>query len=428
MNEEIVKITDGINLHFVNTDKFKTDLIAAFFVTELNRENVTKNALIPAVLRRGTEKLKTMKDISIKLEDMYGSVLDASSDKLGDRQVVQFYINSLNNKYALDSTDIQGEAIELLCDIILNPKLVEGCFDEEFVEGEKETLRELIEAKINDKGSYSMVRCVEEMCVEEPYGLYKFGYVEDLEKIDAKNLYEQYKKLLSTAETHIYLSGSFNKDEIVEKIKNRFNVIDRKYENKNINTYISEKKYENREVIERQDVTQGKLVLGYRLNDIDISKDLQKVVLYATVLGGTPGSKLFQNVREKASLAYTIRSIYVKHKGILMVAAGIEIDKYDEAHSLILKQLDDIKNGEISEEEVKDAKSYLTNSYKSFYDDQSSIINFDMGQTLLNNEDSIDECIDKINSVTKDDIVEIAQKLELQLTYFLTGKEEDNND
>ena len=428
MNEEIVKIFEGINLHFVNTDKFKTDLIAAFFVTDLNRESVTKNALIPAVLRRGTNKLQTMKEISVKLEDMYGSVLDASSDKLGDRQVVQFYINSLNNNYALDSMDIQGEAINLLCDIILNPKLVDDCFDEEFVKGEKETLRELIEAKINDKGSYSMVRCVEEMCSGEPYGLYKFGYVEDLDKIDAKNLYEQYKKILATAEIHIYLSGLFNKDDIVEKLKNRFSVIERKYENKNIDTYIAENKYENREVTERQDVTQGKLVLGYRVNDIDISKDLQKVILYATILGGTPGSKLFQNVREKASLAYTIRSIYVKHKGILMVAAGIEIDKYEEAHSLILKQVEDIRNGEITEEEIKDAKSYLTNSYKSFYDDQSAIINFDMGQTLLNNENTIDECIAKINAVSKEEVIEVANKLDLQLTYFLTGKEDDKND
>lgn len=428
MNEEIVKIFDGINLHFVNTDKFKTDLMAVFFVTELNRENVTKNALIPAVLRRGTEKLQTMKEISIKLEDMYGSVIDASSDKLGDRQVVQFYINSLNNNYSLDEMDIQGEAINLLCDIILNPKLENGFFDEEYVKGEKETLRELIESKINDKGSYSMVRCVEEMCNNEPYGLYKFGYVEDLEKIDAKNLYEQYKNLLSTSEIHIYLSGLFNKDEFIEKFKNRFAIVERKYENKSIDTYITEIKRENREVVERQDVTQGKLVLGYRINKIDISKDLQDVVLYATILGGTPGSKLFQNVREKASLAYTIRSIYVKHKGILMVAAGIEIDKYDEAHSLILKQIEDIKNGVITEEEIKDAKSYLTNSYKSFYDDQAAIINFDMGQTLLNNEDSIDECISKINAVTKDDVIRIANKLELQLTYFLTGKEEDEND
>ena len=111
-----------------------------------------------------------------------------------------------------------------------------------------------------------------------------------------------------------------------------------------------------------------------------------------------------------------------------MIAAGIEIDKYDEAYSLILKQVEDIKNGEITEEEIKDAKSYLTNSYKSFYDEQAAIINFDMGQTLLNNEDSIDECIAKINAVTKEDVIKIANKIELQLTYFLTGKEEGEND
>ena len=415
---------NAYNLHIINTDKFKTDLIAGFFVTDLNRENVTKNALIPAVLRRGTNKLQTMKEISMKLEDMYGSVFDASSDKIGDRQIIQFYINSLNNKYALDSMDIQGEAIDLFCDIILNPKLVDGYFDEEFVQGEKETLRELIESKINDKASYSMNRCVEEMCKDEPYGLYKFGYVEDLENINSKNLYEQYMNVLSSAEVHIYLSGVFNQDEVMNKLKNRFSVIERNFVEREMDFYLPEVECEYKEIKESQDVTQGKLVLGYRLVDVDMTKDLEKAILFSTILGGTPGSKLFQNVREKASLAYTIRSGYLKHKGMLMVSAGIEIDKYDEAYELILKQVEDIRNGNFTDEELIDAKSYLINNYKSFYDDQSAVINFYMGQRFLNSDSYIEESIEKMKNITAEDVVEIANKLNLQVTYFLTNEQE----
>lgn len=428
MEEVTVNIFEGIKLHFINTDKFKTDLIAAFFITDLNRENVTKNALIPAVLRRGTDNLKTMKQIAMKLENMYGSVFDASSDKIGDKQVIQFYINSLKNNYALDSMDIQGEAIDLFCDIILNPKLENGCFDSTFIDGEKETLKELIESKINDKAVYSMNRCIEEMCLEEPYGLYKFGYVEDLESINAENLYEQYKNVLETAEIHIYLSGEFDKEEIEDKFKNKFGIINRRFQNKDLEVYLSKKEYNHKNVVEKQDVTQGKLVLGYRATDIDLEEDLKAMTLLSTVLGGTPGSKLFQNVREKASLAYTIRSTYLKHKGMLMVSAGIEIDKYEEAYSLILKQVEDIKNGNITEDELKDAKIYLINNYKSFYDDQSAIINFDMGQTLLGSNESIDECINEINNVEIKDIMEVANKLSLQTTYFLTNNQEEKND
>lgn len=428
MEEVTVKIFEGINLHFINTDKFKTDLIAAFVITDLNRENVTKNALIPAVLRRGTNNLQTMKEIAMKLENMYGSVFDASSDKIGDRQVIQFYINSLNNNYSLDSMDIQGEALDLFCDIILNPKLKNECFDDEFVEGEKDTLRELIESKINDKASYSMNRTIEEMCDNEPYGLYKFGYVEDLKDINAENLYNQYKNVLETAEIHIYLSGGFDKEQIENKLKDRFSVINRNFKNRELESYLPKKEYENKNVVEKQDVTQGKLVLGYRVSDIDLEKDLKNMTLLSTVLGGTPGSKLFQNVREKASLAYTVRSTYLKHKAMLMVSAGIEIDKYEEAYSLILKQIEDIKNGNITDEEIKDAKSYLINNYKSFYDDQSAIINFDMGQTLLGSNESILENIEKINEVEIKDIMDVANKLSLQVTYFLTNNQEENND
>ena len=227
MKEKTIELFDGINLHILKTDKFKTNLLAVFMLTDLNRENVTKNSLIPAVLRRGTTKLQTMKDIAIKLEDMYGSVLDASCDKMGDKQVLQFYVDSLANEYALDDTDILKESTELLCDVILSPKILNDevgnvSFCEDYVSQEKETIRELINAKINDKGSYAMNRAIEEMCKEEPYGLYKFGYVEDLDSITAKDLYNHYKEVLATSEIHIYISGNVDETEIEEVLKNRF--------------------------------------------------------------------------------------------------------------------------------------------------------------------------------------------------------------
>lgn len=423
MKETIIKIFDGISLHFINTDKFKTDLMAVFLITDLNKENVTKNALIPVVLRRGTNNFKTMKEIAMKLENMYGSVFDASSDKIGDKQVIQFYINSLNNTYALDAMDIQNEAADLLCDIILNPKLDGDVFDTEYVEGEKETLRELIEAKINDKATYALDRCISEMCKDEPFGLYKFGYTEDLEKINSENLYRQYKEVLKTAEIHIYISGDLDIEKLENKFREKFGKIERNFNEKKMQTVLPV--IENNEFskhVEKLDVTQGKIVIGYRASDIDLRDDLAKATLLSTILGGTPGSKLFQNVREKASLAYTIRSTYFKHKGMLMISAGIEIDKYDEAFSLILKQVEAIKNGDVTQEELADAKSYLINNYKSFYDDQSTIINFDMGQTILENSDSIEKMVEKISAIKINDVVEIANKFKCDTTYFLRNK------
>lgn len=422
MKEKTIELFDGINLHILKTDKFKTNLLAVFMLTDLNRENVTKNTLIPAVLRRGTQSFPTMRDIAIKLEELYGSILDASSDKFGDKQVLQFYIDYLDNEYALDDTNILKEGTNLLCDVILNPKLENGSFSEEYVSQEKETIRELINSKINDKGTYAINRATEEMCKDEPYGLYKFGYVQDLEQINAKDLYEQYKNILATSEIHIYISGNVNEEEIENILKSKFQDVHRNYEAKNNDNKITINN-ETLNVTENQNVIQGKLVLGYRVKDINLIDDMYSMIVYSSVLGGTASSKLFMNVREKQSLAYTVRSIYLKHKGILFVTAGIEIDNYEKALKYINKEIEDMRLGNITDEEMNDSKANLITAYRSFNDRQSSLINFYMGQRILGITDDLDTIIEKIKNVSKEDVVNIAQKLQLEVNYFLTNKD-----
>lgn len=423
MKEKTIELFDGVQLHILKTNKFKTNLLSAFILTDLTREDVTKNALIPAVLSRGTEKLPTMKEIAIKLEHMYGAILDASSDKIGDKQALQFYIDALSNEYTLDGEDILTECLNLLCDVILSPALENGMFKAEYVTQEKETIRELIQSKINDKASYSMNRAIEEMCVNEPYGLYKFGYVEDLEDITPEILYKQYLKVLSTAEIHIYVSGNVD-EEYMEKVwKSRFQKINRNYIAKN--DIKSEIMFEiPKTVNEIQNVAQGKLVLGYKLDNANLVDDMYPMIVYSAVLGGTASSKLFMNVREKQSLAYTVRSMYLKHKGILLVTAGIEIANYEEALEYIKKEIEDMSIGNISEEELKDAKVNLITAYKSFTDKQSAMINYYMGQRVLGIDDGLEASMEKINAVTKEDVINTAKRLKQQVTYFLYAKKD----
>ena len=193
MDEKLIKLDKGVFLHIINTDKFKTNLMAAFLLLDLVKEDVTINALIPSVLKRGTYKLKSMKEISNKMDDMYGAIFDASSDKIGDNQALQFYISTIDDEYALNNEKLLLESIDFMHELIFNPKLVNGKFDLDYVASEKEQLRELIKSKINDKGAYAIFRCTEEMFKEEAYGIYKYGREEDLNKITSENLYEQYK-------------------------------------------------------------------------------------------------------------------------------------------------------------------------------------------------------------------------------------------
>ncbi|MBQ9266698.1 MAG: insulinase family protein [Clostridia bacterium] len=421
MDERILELFEGITLHFINTKRFKTDFVAAFLFADLNREDVTKNALIPAVLTRGTEKMPTMKDISVYLEESYGSVLDASSDKIGDKQALQFYITAINGKYTFENEDLLSKNIDLLCDVMLHPKLENGVFDAEYVKQEKETLRELIKSRINNKGAYANSRCIEEMCKDEPYGLYKFGYEEDLDAISSENLYAQYEKLLKTSEMHIYISGDIDEEKVLQQFKRHFENVERHYDAAAQSAGASNS-HELKTVIEEQDVTQGKLVLGLRARESTLLDDMYPLIVYNAILGGTPSSKLFQNVREKASLAYTTRSSYLKHKNIVLVSSGIEIANYEKALELIQKQLEDMREGNFTEEDVSDAKIALENAYRSYLDEQTAIINLYMGQQLLGNVEPIPEMIQNIERVTKEEIVRVAEKLELEIIYFLKNK------
>ena len=225
MKENITKTNNNLVIHTINTNKFKTNLIAAFLVVDLDKENITKNALIPAVLRRGTANLTTMKEISNKMDNMYGAIFDASSDKIGDKQVIQFYISTIDDEYALNNEKLLLESIDFVNDLIFNPKLINGTFDEEYVKGEKEQLRELIKGKINDKASFATYRCIEEMFKDEAYGVYKYGREEDLEKITSENLYEQYKKVLNEGELHIYVVGKYDEEEIINYLKEKINFV-----------------------------------------------------------------------------------------------------------------------------------------------------------------------------------------------------------
>lgn len=198
MEHNEIDIKNGIKLHKIQTDKFKTNLIAVMLTTKLERESVTKNALIPAILRRGTAKLNTQEEINKKLEEMYGASFDCGLDKTGDNQVLKFYIETVNDEFLpQDAENMLKTSLENIFDIVLNPYLESNCFKKEYVEQEKENLKQIIEGKIDNKARYSLDRCIEEMYKNKPYGLYKYGYIEDLEEITPQSLYEHYKKIIS---------------------------------------------------------------------------------------------------------------------------------------------------------------------------------------------------------------------------------------
>lgn len=262
MNYKKTEIKKGVNLHIINTNKFKTNLLAVFITTPITRENVTNNALIPMILRSGSKNLKSQEEISIELEEMYGASFDCGIDKTGDNHVLRFYLEVINDSFLPKGEKLLEKAINDVIEIVLNPLVENEKFNEEYLKIEKENLKQIIDGKIDNKALYAQDRCIEEMYKDKPYGLYRFGYSEDLEKINSENLYKYYKELISKSKIDIFVSGEVTdkveevvmKNELINSLQDRD--IDFLKEN------IKAEEGTERQIEEKMDVTQGKLVIG----------------------------------------------------------------------------------------------------------------------------------------------------------------------
>ena len=415
-----IDIKNGIKLHTIKTEKFTTNLIAVMLTTKLDRKNITKNALIPAVLRRGTKFMQTQEEINKKMEDMYGASFDCGLDKTGDNQILKFYMETVNNEFLpQDAENMIKSSIEKIFEIIFNPYLENGVFKKEYVEQEKENIKQIIDGKIDSKARYALDRCIEEMYKNEPFGLYKFGYVEDLKDINEKNLYEYYLELIETCKIDIYISGIVDENihNIIKQNENIEKLQERKPDFKEFEL-VKKENEEAKEIQESMEVTQGKLILGLDVNILD--KDARyKIMIYNSLLGGSANSKLFQNVREKASLAYTASSSYYRFKNNIFINCGIDIPNYQKALEIIKKQIEDMKNGDFTDEEIENAKNGIIASIKTIDDEQDTEITYYFGQELSGTKTSLEEYIENIQKVNKADILEVAKQISINTIYFL---------
>ena len=423
MNKTSCDLKQGIKAHFIKTDLYKTDLSCIIITTPLKRETVTLNALIPFMLRRGTKKLPNQGLINKELENMYGAAFNCGIDKMGDNVVLKFYIESISSDYALDGENILEMNLNNILDIVFDPVQDGELLNEGFLELEKENLKRVINKKIDDKDSYALDRCISAMYGDEKFGLYKYGYEEDVDKITIKDISDYYNWLIQNSKIDIFVSGDIDANNIEKFLKENANIkkLRPRIENYILNNEFTESKQivENiNEISEKMDITQGKLVIG--LDILSNMENLQVVSLvYNAILGDGANSMMFQNVREKASLAYSARSTFTKQKLNIFIRCGIQIENYEKALELIKEQLENIKNGEFDEDDLQNAKTYLISSLKSVAEEQDTEMIYYIGQEISKTNMSLDEYIGKIEKVTKDQVIELANSIQINTIYFL---------
>ncbi len=421
-NNKTINLGKGINLTLIPEEKFKSNLVSIYIQRILDRDEVTMNALLPSIIKSGSEKYPSAREMSYHQDDLYGVSIGADSSKRGESQVITFKIISTDEEY-LDEK-IFKKVVKYLDEVVNHPLVIDGGFKEEYVAIEKENLKNRIESIINDKGRYAVERAREEMFKNEKYGISDLGYLEDIDKITAKGLYEHYVNIMKTSPIDIVVEGNFDEDEIVEIISNGFD-----FHRENIieipRADFIKKVDEIKVIKEEMDITQGKLVMGYRCN-VDYKDEFKYYSLFvgSNVLGGGPHSKLFVNVREKESLCYYIYSSLEKYKTSMFISSGIESENYDKTVELIGEQLKSLKEGKISDEELLNSKSAIISSLKTIKDSLGGSSDFYFSQSMGGTNTTVEKIIEMIEKVTVSDIVEAFKNIELDTIYFLSNNKE----
>ncbi len=414
------QLANGVNIRLLDARQFKTNRITLFFHIPIKREYVTNISLLRQVMKRGSKNFPTLTDLAVKLEDLYGASLSGGIRKKGDGELFYFTIEYIADKFV--GENITHEAANLLNEVVFNPLIKDNGFSEDYLNQEKNNLKNYIEGIINDKREYAQLRCISEMFKDEPYGIFEYGYTEDFDSITPQSLYEFYKKIINEARIEIFVSGTFDHTSVVEEIKQAFDISPRNYEE--FETPIAKSPLEIKKITEKMDVTQSKLCMGLSCNIGYNDSDYYALVLYNCIFGGSPFSKLFNNVREKLSLAYYVFSRVDKMKSFMLISSGIETENYQAAYDEIMSQNQKMLCGEISDDEITAAKKALATSFNSMKDSIGAMEDYYMSQLICKTDDSLDDIIEKINKITLDEVVAAGKKIELNTLYFLCGKEE----
>ena len=409
-----IEIKKNNDVYFIKSDKFKTFSISFHFVTPLSCEAVSQNALFPFLLKQGCEKYPDMKSLNAQLQKYYGGIFDVSARKNGDNHVIDFRFEFLREKFC-EEGHIK-RVFEFIKDVLTKPLVKDGGFLEEYVERERKNLIDYINGVINDKREYTAVRLVEEMFKGEDYSLFEYGEPEILKKQNGKTLYNQYKKIFDTAPLIVFVHGDINEDDFLKEFeelltKDRDDIVPTKLYDKNLSEVHIEK--------EEQNVVQGKMALGLSTGVKSDEDDYYALTLLNGVFGSGPTSKLFMNVREKLSLCYYIYSRLNRLKGVMYISTGTDRENFDSAYKEIFKQLEDCKNGNISNEEIDFARKFITSVLKQTKDSQRTVCEFYLTGIFSGRLISPEEYIDILNKVTKEDLIRVSNKLQLQTEYYL---------
>lgn len=417
-------ICSGVNFRSIKDTRFKTMRISVNFMLPIEKQMAAANALLPFLLSRASHEYPDFTKLGERLAELYGAELNADVQKLGEAQVLAVCAVGLADRYALNGENISLELSKLLCSILFDPPFENGLFPQDGFDQEKRQTVEMIDSEYNDKRIYAKQRCEQIMCANEPFGISRYGSREDILKVERPELTSAWKYMLQNAKVEVMVLGDCNPEPVYEGFCKAFQALNRKAV-ADCHTGVVRTVADVKDVTEKQNIAQSKLVLGFRAGTAVPEKNVAAAKLMVALYGGTPHSKLFLNVREKLSLCYYCSSRYDSNKGLIFVESGVETQNIEKAKAEILLQLDEIKKGNFDDDEINSAKMSMCNSYRTLGDYLGGMESWYVSQTFQNKIQTPEEAAEEISAVTREQIIDAANGVTLDTVYRLVGSEDE---
>ena len=416
---ETLVLSPGVTLRCYKDHRFKQGCFSFQIVRPMCAEEAAMNALLPAILLRGTAKRPDLRSITWHLDDLYGAAIGAQVRRIGDYQTTGLACSFMEDRYAMDGDQILAPMLDFLRELLLEPVLEDGGFSREFVRSEKKNLISTIESELNDKRAYAAGKLLKTMCVSDSFGIPRLGDVESVEKIDAVSLYNHYQRILREGRIELFYVGSAPAEQIAPLAKTLLAGLERDYVNLPEQTAFHDEVGQHH--CQEMDISQSVLCMGLATPITNRMEDFVHVQLFNVIFGAGMTSKLFLNVREKMSLCYFIGSGYYGVKGIATVSAGIDADQEQTVQAEILRQLDACKQGDISDAELAAAREALLSGLQAIYDSPAAIEGYHTTAILGGLCLSPEEYRRHVQEATIEDVVSAANTVQLHSSFFLKG-------
>lgn len=417
-------VLPGVKLSCVYTDKFKNGFFSAYLMRALDADDAPKNAMLADVLRRGCMRLPDMESIEAQLDELYGASVSPVMRQLGEATAMGFSSSFADDRYIGGQERILESVLSLTGQLLLDPVTRGGMLSTDYVLSERDNLCDRIRSIINDKRRYAVMRLRELMCADERYGVNPLGTVEKAEKITHLSLTKHYRRVLEHSPLELFYCGGAAPERVERAVLDAFAALPRG-EQDSCETEVRIDCGPTRYVTEKMDVTQANLAIGFRMGKIMYNPSYAVLTVFSAVLGGSPVSKLFMNVREKMSLCYSVGSSVDRQKGILTVSAGISPSKYDAALGEIMAQIDSCRRGDITAEELEAAKKYVASALRECSDEAATLDGYWLSRRMDGMDCSPEELAALVETVTAEQVTEAAESIKPDMVYFLSGEEAD---